>query len=117
MEWELDRDAETVAKPSGQPTHGDLLGVLETLKHEFSEFRHCREDELREWMRWRNGVDTKVTNLSEAWGEQGAKAKETADQLAEIVRMARRIESMLVRRLYRDAAEGRDAEQDLRDLG
>lgn len=117
MDWELDRDAETVAKPNTQPTHGDLMGVLESMQREANEARIMRQRDLSEWMIWRERVDTQITTLSEAWGEQGQKAKETAEHLAEIHRLARRIEAMLMRRLYRDAAEGRDAEQDLRDLG
>lgn len=119
MDFEIDRDAETVATPKKEstPTHADLLGVLESIQREMNDVKLTREREVNEWMRWRNGIDSQVSNLSEAWGEHGRKAGETAAQLGEIIRSARRIENMLLKRLYRDAAEGKEAEQELRDLG
>jgi len=117
LDFEIDRDAETVAKPASQPTHADLLGVLESIQREMNDARITREREVAEWTRWRHGVDAHICNLSEAWGEHGKKAAETASQLGEIIRAAKRIDTMLMKRLYRDAADGKDAEQELRDLG
>lgn len=117
--WDIDREAETIAKQERRDstTHGDLMGVLESIQREINDFRLTRERELADWMRWRNGVDTKVNNLSEAWGEHGKKAAETSEQLAEIIRITRSMQSMLIRRAYRDAADGKEAEQELRGLG
>lgn len=117
--WDIDREAETIAKQERRDstTHGDLMGVLESIQREINDFRLTRERELADWMRWRNTVDAQVQNLAEAWGEHGKKAAETASQLDEITRTTRRIETMLLRRLYRDAADGKEAEQELRGLG
>lgn len=119
MDFELDRDADTVATPKKEtsPSHADLMGVLESIQREANEARITRDREVAEWTRWRHSIDAQVGNLAEAWGEHGRKASETASQLGEIIRAAKRIETMLLKRLYRDAAEGREAEQELRDLG
>lgn len=110
--------AETVEKKESSviPTHADLMGVLESIRRELNETKMSHQKEISEWIRWRTNIDAQVHNLSEAWGEHGRKVKETSDDLSEIKRATKRIETMLLRRLYRDAAEGRDAEQDLRDL-
>ena len=119
MDFELDRDADTVPTPKreGSPSHADLMGVLESIQREANEVRLIREREVAEWTRWRHGIDAQVGNLAEAWGEHGRKAAETASQLGEIIRAAKRIETMLLKRLYRDAADGKEAEQELRELG
>lgn len=120
MEFEIDRSAETVATPTHaerSPTHADLLGVLESIQREANQLRIDRDREVAEWMRWRNGVDAKVQNLSEAWGEHGKKYQQVEDQLQELVRASRRIEGMLVKRLYQEAAAGREAEGELKGIG
>ena len=120
MEFEIDRNAETVVTPSPSeksPTHADLLGVLESMQREANQLRIDRDREVAEWMRWRTGIDTRVQNLSEAWGEAGARSKLVEDQLQELVRASRRIEGMLLKRLYQEAAMGREAEGELKGIG
>jgi hypothetical protein len=120
VEFEIDRDAETVVTPAPtekNPTHADLLGVLESIQREANQARLDRDREVSEWMRWRNGIDAKVANLSEAWGEQGKKYVKVEDQLQELVRASHRIEGMLLKRLYQEAAMGREAEGEIRGIG
>jgi hypothetical protein len=120
VEFEIDRDAETVVTPAPSeksPTHADLLGVLESIQREANQARLDRDREVSEWMRWRNGIDAKVANLSEAWGEQGKKYVKVEDQLQELVRASHRIEGMLLKRLYQEAAMGREAEGEIRGIG
>ena len=120
MEFEIDRDAETVVTPApteNNPTHADLLGVLESMQREANQLRIDRDREVSEWMRWRNGIDTRVQNLSEAWGEQGARSKQVEEQLHELIRASRRIEGILMKRLYQEAAMGREAEGELKGIG
>jgi len=120
VEFEIDRDAETVVTPApteNNPTHADLLGVLESMQREANQARLDRSREVSEWMRWRNGIDTRVANLSEAWGEQGAKYKAVEEQLHELIRSSRHIENMLLKRLYQEAAMGREAEGEIKGIG
>lgn len=120
MEFEIDRDAETVLTPSlaeKNPSHADLLGVLESMQRAANQLSIERDREVTEWIRWRQGIDVQVGNLTEAWGEQGKRASLVEEQLQELVRASRRIEGMLLKRLYQEAAQGREAEGELKGIG
>jgi hypothetical protein len=120
MEVEMDRNAETVVTPSPSeksPTHADLMGVLESIQREANNVRINRDKEVAEWMRWRSHIDTQIKNLSEGWGEQGKKAVQVEEQLHELIRASRRIEGILMKRLYQEAAQGREAEGELKGIG